>query len=68
MEVATLTTTCAEVSTYWSRDILDIDIGWRITVFLLLIIFINVLGVKVRTHAVANEIIGSCMANSSVPF
>lgn len=47
MEIATLTTTCAEVSTYWSRDVLDIDIGWRITVFLLLIILINVLGVKV---------------------
>ena len=47
MEVATLTTTCAEVSNYWSRDILDIDVGWRITVFLLLIIMINVLGVKV---------------------
>ena len=47
MEVATLTTTCAEVTQYWSAQILDIDIGWRITVFLLLIIIINVLGVKV---------------------
>ena len=49
MAVATLTTTCAEVSTFWTRDVLDIDMGWRITVFLLLIIFINVLGVKVKS-------------------
>ena len=47
MQIASLTTTCAEVSTYWTRDVLDIDLGWRVTVFLLVIILINVLGVKV---------------------
>lgn len=47
MQIASLTTTCAEVSGYWSRDVLDIDLGWRVTVFLLVIIIINVLGVKV---------------------
>ena len=50
MQIASLTTTCAEVSTYWSRDVLDIDLGWRVTVFLLVIILINVLGVKVCAY------------------
>lgn len=64
MEIATLTTTCAEVSTYWSRDVLDIDLGWRITVFLLLIIFINVLGVKVLNPTIVNHLL---LSNPSDP-
>ena len=56
MEVATLTTTCAVVSTYWDREVLDIDMGWRITIFLLLIVFINVLGVKVITLNIPNSL------------
>ncbi|KAI9894305.1 MAG: hypothetical protein M1814_003061 [Vezdaea aestivalis] len=47
MAATTLTTSTTVLTTYWSRDVLDLDTGWRITIFLLILIAINVFGVKV---------------------
>ncbi|KAI9805075.1 MAG: hypothetical protein M1825_000909 [Sarcosagium campestre] len=44
--LATLTTATTIISTYWSGDIIQLDIGWRITIFLIIIIAINIFGVK----------------------
>ncbi|KAI9684416.1 MAG: hypothetical protein M1829_002226 [Trizodia sp. TS-e1964] len=46
MSLATLTTATTVLTTYWSRDVLDLDTGWRITIFLILFITVNILGVK----------------------
>ena len=50
MAVATLTNTTVNLTTYWKRDVLDLDLGWRITVLLLVLIVINVMGVRVYSE------------------
>ena len=50
MAVATLTNTTVNLTTYWDRDVLDLDLGWRITVLLLVLIVINVMGVRVYSE------------------
>jgi amino acid permease len=45
--LASLTTATATLSTYWDRDVLDLDMGWRVFLFLLVLIIINVFGAKV---------------------
>ncbi|KAI9807433.1 MAG: hypothetical protein M1833_000178 [Piccolia ochrophora] len=44
--LATLTTATTIISTYWSGDLIQLDVGWRITIFLIIIIGINIFGVK----------------------
>ena len=50
MAVATLTNTTVNLTTYWDRDVLDLDLGWRITVLLIVLIAINVMGVRVYSE------------------
>ena len=50
MAVATLTNTTVHLTTYWGRGDLDLDLGWRITVVLLVLIAINVMGVRVYSE------------------
>ena len=47
--LATLTTATTIITTYWSSEIIQLDIGWRITIFLMIIIGINIFGVKVSS-------------------
>lgn len=50
MGVATLTSAAVNLTTYWSKDVLDVDLGWRITVFLIALIAINIMGVRVYSE------------------
>ena len=50
MAVATLTSAAVNLTTYWSYDVLGIDLGWRITVLLIALIAINIMGVRVYSE------------------
>jgi amino acid permease len=47
MAVVSLTTATAILSNWWTRDVIDLAIGWRIFMFLFVLILINILGAKV---------------------